>query len=450
MQQRLGLGVALLGEPTLVVLDEPTSALDPVGRHDVRVIIRELRDRGATVFLNTHLLEEAEHVCDRLTILSKGRSVATGTLGELQGTRASVRVRVTGLTDRWWESLAGFGRWTAEGDWLLVEEMAGGRVPELVAAIVSLRRPGRGRHTRAPEPGGKLSRAAGGEEMSAIWTIASLTMREAVRRRLVAAFAFISVLMVGLSGWGFYRLSHGSSFTSGETNLALPQAVVLFMFMFSFVVALSASAVASLAVSSEIESGVLQAVVARPVRRSDVLLGKWLGLVGLLAAYTAIVCGLLVAVVYLTSGFVAPDPAAAAGFVLAEGVVLLTLVLLLSTRLSSLAAGVIGVALFGVAWLARVVGNLGAAFHIGAMHTAERDQPVRVADRRAVARRHVLPGAAVVPRPAARPVAVRPGRPVPRRRGTGLALPDLGGHLARPGAHTRPGQFRATRAISRW
>jgi len=206
--------------------------------------------------------------------------------------------------------------------------------------------------------------------MSAIWTIASLTVREAVRRRLVAAFALISVVMVSLSGWGFYRLSHGTGLTSGESGLALPQAVVLFMFMFSFVVALSASAVASLAVSSEIESGVLQAVVARPVRRSDVLLGKWLGLVGLLAAYTAIVFGLLVAVVYLTSGFVAPDPAAAAAFVLAEGVVLLTLVLLLSTRLSALAAGVIGVALFGVAWLAGVVGSLGAAFNIGAMHTA--------------------------------------------------------------------------------
>ncbi len=205
--------------------------------------------------------------------------------------------------------------------------------------------------------------------MSAIWTIASLTVREAVRRKLVAAFAVISVVLVGLSGWGFDRLSHGSGFTSGETNLALPQAVVLFMFMFSFVVALSASAIASLAVSSEIDSGVLQAVVARPVRRSDVLIGKWLGMVGLLAAYTAIVCGLLVAVVYWTSGFVAPDPAAAAAFVLAEGVVLLTLVLLISTRLSALAAGVIGVAVFGMAWLAGVVGTLGAAFHIRALHT---------------------------------------------------------------------------------
>jgi ABC-2 type transport system ATP-binding protein len=138
MQQRLGLGVALLGEPALVVLDEPTSALDPVGRHQVRTIIHGLRDRGTTVFLNTHLLAEAEHVCDRVTIISKGRAVATGTLGELQDRRPSVRLRVTGLPGGWWQPLAGFGRWTEDGDWLLVEDMTAGRVPELVAAIVSL------------------------------------------------------------------------------------------------------------------------------------------------------------------------------------------------------------------------------------------------------------------------------------------------------------------------
>ncbi len=85
MQQRLGLGVALLGNPALVVLDEPTSALDPVGRHDVREIIRGLRARGSTVFLNTHLLEEAEHVCDRVAVIDKGRAVATGSLDELLG-----------------------------------------------------------------------------------------------------------------------------------------------------------------------------------------------------------------------------------------------------------------------------------------------------------------------------------------------------------------------------
>jgi len=66
MQQRLGLGVALLGRPALVLLDEPTSALDPVGRHDVREVIRALKARGTTVFLNSHLLTEVEQVCERV------------------------------------------------------------------------------------------------------------------------------------------------------------------------------------------------------------------------------------------------------------------------------------------------------------------------------------------------------------------------------------------------
>jgi ABC-type transport system involved in multi-copper enzyme maturation permease subunit len=208
--------------------------------------------------------------------------------------------------------------------------------------------------------------------VSAIWTIASLTVREAVRRRLVAACVVITVALVSLSAWGFYRLSHNAKMTSGEIQLALPEALILFMFMFSFVVALSASAIASPAISGEIDSGVLQTVVTRPVRRSDVLLGKWLGLAGLLAAYTAIVCGLEVAVVYWASGFVPPDPVAAGVFLFAAGAALLTLVLLASTRLPAIAAGVVGVALFGIAWLGGVVGALGATFHVSGMQTASQ------------------------------------------------------------------------------
>ncbi|HSL77615.1 MAG TPA: ABC transporter ATP-binding protein, partial [Candidatus Limnocylindrales bacterium] len=73
MQQRLGLAVALLGAPRLVVLDEPTSALDPVGRADVRTIIRRARDAGSSIFLNSHLLTEVERVCDRVAIIRHGR-----------------------------------------------------------------------------------------------------------------------------------------------------------------------------------------------------------------------------------------------------------------------------------------------------------------------------------------------------------------------------------------
>jgi ABC-type transport system involved in multi-copper enzyme maturation permease subunit len=205
--------------------------------------------------------------------------------------------------------------------------------------------------------------------MRAIGIVAALTLREALRRRLIAALGVICLAMIGLSAWGFDRLSHNSRLTSGEVGGAVPEAFIMFMFMFSFVVALSASAIASLAVSTEIESGVLQAIVTRPVRRRDVLLGKWLGLVAILAAYTALVCALQVGVVFWVSGYAPPNPAAAGAYLLAEGVALLTLVLLLNTRLPALAAGVIGVALFGMAWLAGVVGSLGQAFSIPAMHT---------------------------------------------------------------------------------
>src|SRR5579862_9082105 len=102
MQQRLGLGVALLGQPELVILDEPTSALDPLGRHDVRDVIRSLRAAGTTVFLNTHLLEEAEQVCDRVCVIDHGRSIATGTLAELVGRASNVRLKIGGLGQEWW------------------------------------------------------------------------------------------------------------------------------------------------------------------------------------------------------------------------------------------------------------------------------------------------------------------------------------------------------------
>jgi len=137
MQQRLGLGAALLGEPDLVFLDEPTSALDPVGRHDVREIIRGLAARGTAVFLNSHLLSEVEQVCDRVAVVDHGRVIAQGTMDELLGGTA-VRVRATGLAQADKNKLASFGRIDDEGDQLTFTSLDAERVPELVAMIVSL------------------------------------------------------------------------------------------------------------------------------------------------------------------------------------------------------------------------------------------------------------------------------------------------------------------------
>lgn len=87
MQQRLGLAQALVGSPQVLLLDEPTSALDPAGRRAVRALLEEIRARGITVLLNSHLLSEVELVCDRVMILSKGRIVAGGKPSELVSQR---------------------------------------------------------------------------------------------------------------------------------------------------------------------------------------------------------------------------------------------------------------------------------------------------------------------------------------------------------------------------
>ena len=137
MQQRLGLGAALLGEPELVFLDEPTSALDPVGRHDVREIIRGLASRGTAVFLNSHLLSEVEQVCDRVAVVDHGRVIASGTMDELLGGTA-VRVRVAGLTPADKNKLSDFGRIDDEDDQLTFANLSPDRVPDLVAAIVGM------------------------------------------------------------------------------------------------------------------------------------------------------------------------------------------------------------------------------------------------------------------------------------------------------------------------
>jgi ABC-2 type transport system ATP-binding protein len=136
MQQRLGLGVALLGDPDLVILDEPTSALDPVGRSDVRAIIRHARERGTTVFLNSHLLTEVERVCDRVAIVDRGRVVEEGRLDEVLGD-PGVRVQVGALDAAAIAGLERFGPIRRDGDWLAIEPFDPSHVPDLVAAIVA-------------------------------------------------------------------------------------------------------------------------------------------------------------------------------------------------------------------------------------------------------------------------------------------------------------------------
>jgi ABC-2 type transport system ATP-binding protein len=98
MLQRIGLAQALLNDPELVFLDEPTSALDPFGRMLVRGIIRDLKARGTTVFLNSHLLGEVEATCDRVSFIKAGRVLRTLALKDIAEGQIHVELRVDAIT----------------------------------------------------------------------------------------------------------------------------------------------------------------------------------------------------------------------------------------------------------------------------------------------------------------------------------------------------------------
>lgn len=98
MLQRIGIAQALVNDPKIVFMDEPMSGLDPIGRREVRDIIRSLREQGKTVFFSTHILSDVEVLCDRVSILKKGKLVGYGKLSELQDQRDStLEVVVQGI-----------------------------------------------------------------------------------------------------------------------------------------------------------------------------------------------------------------------------------------------------------------------------------------------------------------------------------------------------------------
>jgi ABC-2 type transport system ATP-binding protein len=138
MMQRLGLAQALLNEPDLIFLDEPTSGLDPAGRKLVRDIIKAQRDRGATVFLNSHLLGEVEVTCDRVGFIKNGEVLETRCLGALLEGEVTVTMRARNLSP---ETLAALGQRVfslkAAGDALTFYTPSMDALPDIVRFLVS-------------------------------------------------------------------------------------------------------------------------------------------------------------------------------------------------------------------------------------------------------------------------------------------------------------------------
>jgi len=196
-------------------------------------------------------------------------------------------------------------------------------------------------------------------------TVAGLTLREAMRRRVVWALLILTVVLLGLSAWGFSKLiglnTDLGTMTSGEARLVASLLINLIMFGFSLIAAIGTAFLAGPTLAGEVESGQTLAMLARPVRRSAVLFGKWLGLVTFGCGYVVLAGLAQLLVVRLVVGYWPPDPVAGLALLAAETITLLTLALLLSSVVSTMASGIIAVGLFGATWVAGVVGGVGHA-----------------------------------------------------------------------------------------
>jgi ABC-type transport system involved in multi-copper enzyme maturation permease subunit len=205
--------------------------------------------------------------------------------------------------------------------------------------------------------------------------IVRITIQEAARRRLLWALVGLTLITVGLTAWGFQRLVtlvRARDVAELALALGLSQTVILVAFMFSFMLAMTAAFFAAPALAADIESGVAQAMLARPIRRSDLLLGKWIGLSIVIGAYASLSSFLELLVVRVITDYGPPDPLGAVLYLAAESIILLTLALVLGARLPGIASGAIVVVVYGMTWVAGVLGAVGAFFNTpGLVQVAE-------------------------------------------------------------------------------
>ena len=194
-------------------------------------------------------------------------------------------------------------------------------------------------------------------------TIARLTIGEAARRRVLWVLVILAAIAVSLTAWGVSSLvasARENGVTELELKFAISQVLIFIAFMFGFVLVMTAAFFGSPAIATDLESGVAQAMLARPLRRSSYLLGRWLGLAVVIVGYAIVSGALAIAVVGMISGYLPPDPILPIAYLAGQALVLLALTVLLSTRLPPIAGGAIAVVAYGLAWMAGVLGKVGA------------------------------------------------------------------------------------------
>jgi ABC-type transport system involved in multi-copper enzyme maturation permease subunit len=201
--------------------------------------------------------------------------------------------------------------------------------------------------------------------MSKILRIARLTLKEAMSRRLIPAGIAISLVYIVVFAIAFaFAQNRTDQVVTGQRGRALigvgmatlPLAGLYIVNLLSGVLALFLSVGA---VSAEVDSGTLHALLARPIRRSQFLVGRWLAFALMISLYVAVMAGLVLLIASSIGGYIAPDPPRAIGLMILAALFLLTLSLLGSTFLSTLTNGAVAFTLFGLGWLSGVIEVLG-------------------------------------------------------------------------------------------
>ena len=204
-------------------------------------------------------------------------------------------------------------------------------------------------------------------------TIARFTVHEAISRRLVLSAFVLSLVFLALYAFGLsllYNMSPAFRTQDGDRSEVLAAGTILTVLGLYAVHFLSSFVALFLtvgAISSEIDSGTLHAVLARPIRRADVVVGRWLAYAGLIGLYVVFMSGSILSMAWLASGYQAFDAARTIGLMVLGALVLLTVSLFGSTLFSTLANGVISFTLFGLAWLGGLIEYIGAMVQNGGM-----------------------------------------------------------------------------------
>jgi ABC-type transport system involved in multi-copper enzyme maturation permease subunit len=204
--------------------------------------------------------------------------------------------------------------------------------------------------------------------MMATIIIARLTFLEAIRRRILLAAFLLGVAFLILYTWGFYLMRQealpsvprsevsGAILRSGLDNFL----TLAGLYAVNFLAIAMGALVSADTLAGEIGSGTIQALVAKPVRRAQIVLGKWLGFAGLLALYLVLMVGGVMAVAYVLDGYVVPNAATGVALIYLEALLVMSVTLMCSSMFSALATGGVIFGLYGIAFIGGWVEQFGA------------------------------------------------------------------------------------------